>query len=266
MAKKRSPNCLKALGRQDMPAAFDLNGSHYDHVCTFKHDFFAATGMYASGENQVVLKIGRRVSFLGMPLAWVGRMLAHHEADQMSRLIGLPGVPAVVGVWEAHGLVHEFIPGHTLEKGEMVPDIFFDELRTLLAAMHAQGIAYVDLEKPQNVLVGEDGKPYLIDFQISWPWPVGKWGQLLLGRVLGKRLIQGDRYHVQKLQRRVRPDQMSESEIKESYRRPWPVRLHQRVIRPGALLRRWVLAKVDPKRKVGERGRVDEETLGGVIR
>ncbi|MCS7271215.1 MAG: hypothetical protein NZ703_09025, partial [Gemmataceae bacterium] len=33
---------------------------------------------------------------------------------------------------------------------------------------HRRGVAYVDLHKRENIIVGNDGQPYLVDFQISW--------------------------------------------------------------------------------------------------
>jgi hypothetical protein len=124
----------------------------------------------------------------------------------------------------------------------------------MIATLHRRGLAYVDLEKRQNVLVGDDGRPYLIDFQISWPWPVGWFEQTAPARWLRRRLQQGDLYHLRKLQRRFRPDQMTPAELAASYARPWPVRLHRWLTRPFTRFRRWVLAKVDPKRGDRERG------------
>ncbi|MCP4245919.1 MAG: hypothetical protein GY778_02615 [bacterium] len=258
MPAKRVPDCLRALGREEMPSDFQLGGNRYRHLQTFKHDFFAATGLYEGDGRRVVLKIGRRVGFLGLPLAWVGRLLARAESGHLRQVQDLDGVPELIGVWVGDSVVHDYVPGHVLSKGERVADDFFERLTGLLAAMHARQRAYVDLEKPQNVLVGDDGRPYLIDFQISWPWAIGFLTRGILGRWLCRRLQQGDRYHVRKLQRRFRPDQMTEEELAASYRRPWPVRLHRRVTRPATRFRRWVLSRVAPKRTTGERGALDD--------
>jgi len=280
LPSKRTPQCLRALGRDDLPVEFDLTGRRYRHVQTFKHDFFAATGLYAdAGEpfsagsecesdevptalravvpGQVVLKIGRRTGFLGLPLGWVGGWLTRQEATQLQAVSDLPGVPRLLGLPSRDALVRQYVPGHPLSKGEKVSDGFFPRLADLLQTLHRRGRAYVDLEKPENVLVGEDGQPYLVDFQISWPWPLGWVTRSPLGRWLECRLQQGDLYHLRKLRRRFRPDQLSPAELEESYRRPWPVRLHQRLTRPLTRLRRWVLAKVDPARR-GRRGRRGE--------
>ncbi len=35
-------------------------------------------------------------------------------------------------------------------------------------------VGYADLSKEENIIVDEQGKPWLIDFQISWPVPRAK--------------------------------------------------------------------------------------------
>jgi len=248
------PVCLRALGGQDMPAGIDVGGVRFRHVRTFKHDFFAATGLYQGAGRQAIVKIGRRVGFLGLPLGWLGRRLSGHEAELLDRLAGQEGVPELLGLCGGDTVVRGYIPGHALRKGEQVGDEFFGRLWRIVAAMHHRGMAYVDLEKRQNVLVGDDGRPYLIDFQIGWPWPVGPLADTALGGWLRRRLQQGDLYHLRKLQRRCRPDQMTPQDLAASYDRPWPVRLHRRLTKPFTTFRRWVLSRVDPKRGDAERG------------
>ena len=148
-------------------------------------------------------------------------------------------MPKLIERWGRAGLVREFVEGHPLARGEQVADDFHPQLQALVGRMHARGMAYVDLEKCENVVVGDDGGPHLIDFQIAWAgrprwlaaYPPGRW--------LGRCLQAGDRYHLVKLQRRTRPDQLSEAELAASYRRPWYVRLHRRLTWPFTKVRRW---------------------------
>ena len=88
-----------------------------------------------------------------------------------------------------------------------------------MAEIHAKGIAYVDLSKRDNVLVGEDGLPCLIDFQIAWFWPGSGWlGALVpgfLGRWLLARLQRGDRHHVLKHRSRVQPETLTEAQCEQ---------------------------------------------------
>jgi hypothetical protein len=237
----------------------EIDGRRYHYARGFKHDFFAATGLYEGPHGRIVLKIGRRVPFFGVPMTWVGRYLARREADMFHRLADLDVVPRFTGMWGKGAMAHEYVPGHVLRKGERVPDDFFGRLQDAVAEMHARDMAYVDLEKCENVLVGDDGRPYLFDFQIafrvppSWRWfPPARW--------LLRRFQQGDRYHLTKLQRRTRPDQLRPEVLAASYRRPFYVHVHRWLTRPFQAARRWVLRRVDPVRASGERverGRID---------
>src|SRR5207249_2394468 len=121
-------------------------------------------------------------------------------------------------------------------------------LNELIAALHRRGIAYVDLEKRENILVGQSGEPWLIDFQISWRWPMdGRYTGLQrlvpppLGRFILSKLQEGDRYHLAKHQRRHRPDLLTREQIEATYRKNPFIQLHRTVARPLTLLRRRIL-------------------------
>ncbi len=244
-ASKREPYMhLRALGPRDLPGTFRLDGAEYRLVQTFKHDFFAASGLYQGPGGQAVLKMGRSADFLGLPTDWIGRWLVAREVRFYRQVQDLPGVPRLLGELGPLAFAHEFIPGHNLQRHETVNDEFFPRLTALLDALHARGIAYVDLEKRENIIVGEDGRPWLIDFQISWQWPwrLGRGGRL--ARWLFARFAAADRYHLGKHIRRCRPDQMQAGQIERSRRVGPTIRLHRTLFRPLTLLRRRVLDHV----------------------
>ena len=260
---KQVPPSLTALGRRSLPVEIDVGGSRYTHRRTFKNDFFAVTAMYEGEAGRVLLKVGRQAGFMAVPLAWVGRLLAAREEAALERLADLDGIPRFIGRWGATGFVREFVEGHPLAKEERVADDFHARLRALIDEIHARGMAYVDLEKCENVLVGDDGRPYLFDFQIAWYVPESWGGELWPLRRLRRWFQAGDRYHLIKLQRRTRPDQLSPEVLAASYRRPWYMRAYGRMSRPLTWCRRVILDRLDPRRKHGERGRVhDEESMG----
>jgi len=244
--RKREPYThLRALGADGLPERFWLNGAQYRLIRSFKHDFFAASGLYEGPSGRAVLKMGRTADFLGLPTQWLGRWLIAREVRFYEQLGDQEGVPRLLGRLGATGFVHEFVPGHNLQRGERVPDDFFDRLADLLGAMHRRGIAYVDLEKCENIIVGEDGRPYLIDFQISWQWP-WRWGaRSRLARWLFERFRSADRYHLAKHKRRCRPDLMDVEELLRSRRVGRFIRLHRLLFRPLTLLRRRILAHVE---------------------
>jgi len=251
------PAGLRALGRRDPPARIEAGGHRYELIEVFKHDFFAATARYAGPAGHVVLKIGRQADILGLPAEWIGRLLSRHEARICRLLGGLPGIPDLIGLWGRTGLVHAYVEGHPLRRGAAVPDDFFEQLERLIRSIHDREAAYVDLEKPENVLLGDDGRPHLIDFQISYHWPARWGGRTLLARWIRGILQRSDLYHVGKLHRRLRPDQLSAEQMAASYAAPLNIRLHRILMRPLTRLRRRVLARIDPRKRSGERGRVE---------
>ncbi len=246
--REELPPSLRALGRKTLPDTVTLADGSYQLVRLFKHDFFAITALYSRDSNKAVLKVGRMADFLGLPCGWIGRLLAGHEAAAYRRLADLEAVPRFLGRWGKHGFAHAYVEGHPLRKGERVPEGFFRCLREALDEIHRRGMAYVDLEKPQNVIVGDDGRPYLIDFQIAWHWPREYGGNLWPARWLLRRLQGADRYHLLKLQRRTRPDQLTPQQLAASYRKPWYIRLHRWVTQPAMRLRRRTLERLDPAR------------------
>lgn len=258
---RKTPPSLLALGRRSLPTVIEVHGQSYTQRRPFKNDFFAATALYEGPAGKVILKVQRQASFLLIPLDWVGRLLAAREAAALSRLSGVPGVPRLIGRWGRTGIVREYIEGRTLSSKVHVPDDFHERLRGLIETIHARDMAYVDLEKCENVLVGDDGRPYLFDFQIAWYLPRRWGGDLLPARLLRRWLQAGDRYHLIKQQRRTRPDQLTAEARAESYAKPWFVRVHHFFTRPFTRARRALLNRIDPRGKRGERGRIDDDEI-----
>ena len=258
---RRVPPSLTALGRKSLPDTLDIRNSTFHLRQVFKNDFFAVTAMYESPAERVILKVQRQAPFLLLPMRWAGRLLANREWAALSRLQGLPGIPRLIEQRDGTAIVREFIEGHAMRSGERVPDGFHADLRSLIRAVHDRGMAYVDLEKCENVLVGVDGRPYLVDFQIAWSWSMRRGGDLLPLRALRGWLQRGDLYHLRKLQRRTRPDQLTPEELAMTYRKPWFIRWHRTLTYPFTALRRLVLDRIDPRRGKGERGRVNPDNL-----
>lgn len=265
LPRATTPASLKALGNRTLPDEIEVEGAHYRRRRVFKNDFFAVTALYEGSAGRVVLKVQRQARFLLMPLGWLGRLLAAREYAALEHLLALEGVPRPLGRWGRTGVVREYVEGHPLAPGERVSDDYHNQLRALIEAIHRRRMAYVDLEKCENVLVGDDGRPYLIDFQIAWLLPAKWGGELWPLRRLRGWLQAGDLYHLTKLQRRTRPDQLTAEQIKASYRKPWFMRLHRAVAAPLTWGRRRILDRIDPRRAPGERGRVSEdERVGGI--
>ncbi|SPD73075.1 conserved hypothetical protein [uncultured Desulfobacterium sp.] len=99
-----------------------------------------------------------------------GRFLVWREAKALRRLKGLKGVPGLFKVLGGLSLVIEEIPGSTMKQVQnkkRLPDGFFDALKALVDRFHEKGMAHCDLKKAENILLGEDGRPYVIDWAAS---------------------------------------------------------------------------------------------------
>ena len=233
---------LHALGRPALPPRVRIGGREFAIERFVKHDFFAATGFYtdtATGQR-VVVKIARTESLLGVPMRWLGYLICRRELGFYRRLADLPCVPTVIGPIGKTGFAHTYVAGRPLERGVAVPDGFFDELLATINTLAARGMAVVDTQKPENILLGDDGRPHLIDFQISYDtrWLVGLWP----ARVLLRVFVNADRYHVLKHKLRLRPDLMTDADRRVVQNRTWPVRLHRTLTRPYFVLRRRLFA------------------------
>jgi hypothetical protein len=246
---------LLALGRRQPPASIRLAHAPYHLVRIVKHDFWAMTAFYDDADgHRIVLKTSRIADFHGIRLSGFGRWLCRRETRFYRALADLPNVPRLLGTIGRTGFVHTYIPGQTLDKNSTVPDGFFAELQNVMSLVHQRTIAYVDMNKSPNILLGDDGRPYLIDFQISWD--LHEWGDTFFTRWWLARLQREDHYHLLKHKRRLRPDEMTEQEQQAVERVSLLIRVHRRLFRPYFLVRRAIF------RRLRRSGHLMPETTG----
>ncbi len=244
--KDRIGQSLKACGSTGLPPSLIHQNREYHLQQVFKHDFFAATALYAttdgqSGSPRLVLKISRSSEFLGLPLDWLGRWLCEHEHRILTRLQGICGIPQLAARWRRNGLIYLFIEGDSLDQKPALPDDFFDRLNALVQRIHQRNIVYLDMNKRGNILLGEDGNPYLIDYQISFeiPTDIPIVGPFVAG--IQSILEKEDFYHIFKHKRHFRRDLMTPEQVVSSKRVSFWVSLHRLATRPLTRLRRAVL-------------------------
>lgn len=248
------PPYLRALGLSEPPTEVEVDGVRYLRREVFKHDSWAATALYGDGkciegheldQQRIVCKFNRQAPLGLIPMRWLGRLLARRETDLLAKLQGVAGIPHVYRDVQVHGesvrhvSAHTFIEGKPLSLASNVGKDFFDRLDQLIRELHVRRIAYIDLHKQENVIVGKDGNPYLMDFQISLRVPSLRWWNPLL-----RVLCECDRYHIAKHRS---SHELPGSELV----RPWIIRVHRTFGRPLRTLRRKLLVWLGVRRGDG---------------
>ena len=118
------------------------------------------------------------------------------------------------------------------------------ELQAILDQVHARGVGYADLCKKGNVLVGTDGRPYLIDFTISFSVNHGPHAFRHERRWFFDVIRESDRYHLLKFKRHFMPSRMTPEDWSVLRDRPGLSRFY-RIFgqRPYQFLKRLVYPK-----------------------
>jgi len=141
--------------------------------------------------------------------ALLARILARRERRALERLAGIEGVPALVAV-EGRDLLRTYIPGRRLDRGGRPPDDYFERLEALVRRIHERGVAHNDLAKEANLLLGEDGAPAVVDFQVAAIAGEGGWRRAE-GRFF-RLLRREDLRHLAKQKALRRPELLTEED------------------------------------------------------
>jgi len=229
--------------RNRCPETLQIKGRDYVLQRILKEDFFSVNGLYVSeGQKPYVLKISDFRFIGGTLLRPFAIFMSRHEHKMYSLVQDLQGIPEIGGRFGSRGFLHEFVEGITLvdveEKGLSVPEGFFDELLDIVQEMHRRGLIFMDLNKYGNIILGEDGHPHLIDFQISvlfrsYGFPLGRFKRRLFST-----LAQEDIYHVFKHKKNRAPEQMRPNEFELATRSKANERMTKFLGRPYRKLKR----------------------------
>jgi hypothetical protein len=96
----------------------------------------------------------------------VGPILNRREYGALRKLIGVRGIPQLIARIDRYALAIEHIPGKSVDQidPKVLTTEFYDRLRVVVDDMHSRGVAHCDLRSRGNVMLGDDGMPYVVDF------------------------------------------------------------------------------------------------------
>ena len=96
---------------------------------------------------------------------YIHTLMLRHEHRVYQQLSGFEGAPECYGLIDNKYLALEYVKGQPIRQKRPANDErFFKKLFELVEQMHRLGVAHMDLKKKDNLLVGTDDRPYIIDF------------------------------------------------------------------------------------------------------
>ena len=150
---------------------------------------------------------------------FIGRFLIWRENKAYRRLKGLEGIPRIYGVIDGLAIVVEEIRGRNiegLERKNPLGETFFYDLWQLIEKIHDRGLAHCDLKRAPNILIGEDGKPYIVDWSASVSRSEFRFFPL---NHIYRRFLEDDFNAVTKIKLTHIPDRVSPEERRRYYYR-----------------------------------------------
>jgi serine/threonine protein kinase len=94
--------------------------------------------------------------------------LLRHEHRAYERLDGVRGVPRCHGLAGGRLLVLDYVEGPNVRDAKLRDrPAFYDRARVAIEAIHARGVAHVDLKRRDNILVAPGEEPVLLDFGLA---------------------------------------------------------------------------------------------------
>ncbi len=200
-----------------------IEGETYRYEKTLKDDLWSVNVLYRNDDGKgYILKLTDARTVPALVLRPLLMLLLRHEYNIYKMLADLDGIPKLGPCYGRMGYFHEYVEGrslHDVPNGDELPDDFFDRLIAIFDKLHERRIIHLDMQKRGNVIVAEDGSPYLIDFQLCIHFkprsgPLGRWSDRLFRALVPEVL-----YHVYKQKRHFQPHLMTDEEKKLAQRK-----------------------------------------------
>ena len=174
----------------------------------------------------------------------IGPILIRREYGALQKLIGVKGIPQLKFKIDKCAIAMEHIDHKTLSMfpEDAVGNEFYAKLAKVVENIHSRGVAHCDLRSRGNVLVGENGEPYVVDFAACVYLgrginPFTKW--------LFNQFVEADKNAVIRLKSKFSPGHLTEDE-KAEISHPMPLEKQARAI--GGFVRNVVRNLSDSKR------------------
>jgi predicted Ser/Thr protein kinase len=109
----------------------------------------------------------KRTNKIGALTRHVSEHFIQHEYKIYQRLEGIAGIPKCYGLTDDGSLILEYIDGNSYREKEHILENrgqFFVDLLALILSIHEAGVSHGDLKRKDNILIGANNQPYLIDF------------------------------------------------------------------------------------------------------
>jgi tRNA A-37 threonylcarbamoyl transferase component Bud32 len=112
------------------------------------------------GERDLAIKTPK-----GRGLSWrLGQATLRREHRAYQRVAGLSGFAPCHGLLDDRYLVLDYVDGASFRNAALDNrERFFDQLLTVIDAMHAAGVAHGDLKRKDNLRVDAEQRPVILD-------------------------------------------------------------------------------------------------------
>lgn len=142
----------------------------------------------------------------------IGRFLIWRETKAYRKLKDLKGVPVFYGSLGGITLIVEEIEGTDIERLEVISSLsetFYGELKDLIKEIHKRGLAHCDLKRAPNIMLGSDGKPYIVDWASAISEREFRFFPMSL---IYERFIKDDLNAITKLRLKYQPEKVSQED------------------------------------------------------
>lgn len=129
-----------------------------------KKDAFGQVSLVDTESGPLVRRDTRDVPF---PLRWIARRLLAREAQALAVLEELDGIPKLIRA-DQSSLDRSYVDGVVMQEGRPGNIDYYHAAARIVRRMHRLGVVHNDLAKEPNFLLTSDGKPAIVDFQLSW--------------------------------------------------------------------------------------------------